>query len=52
MAPLHQFLNMKVDWRHSHKGFGHPNRAGLEGAGDTETGASLHLMEQIEGGLS
>jgi hypothetical protein len=30
MAPFHQLLNMKVDWRDAGEGFGCPSGASLE----------------------
>jgi hypothetical protein len=49
MTPFHQLLNMKVDWGHVCKGFGSPNRTGLESASDPEAHMPLHLAERIKG---
>jgi hypothetical protein len=38
VAPLHQLLNMKVDWGHVSKCFGSLNRAGSEGTGNPKAG--------------
>jgi hypothetical protein len=52
VAPLHQLLNVKVDWGHARESFSSPHRAGFKGAGDPETGTSLHLPERIKGPLN